>query len=218
MTQHDKLFIGEDTGKHWNNAVWVYDMDTQSLTRIATVPRGAETTGLYWHGDINGFAYLMLQVQHPANSSYGLNGTVGYLGPIATVREELPVSVPAEPSIFEAGLGSNACPDGSISISDSSSCKSASSALGLVWGSEDTWETYPRNCHRSDQSGKVYFNRHSEGKAWRHGRPLCVHLETGREVAAGVAVAMEDVAVGSASSTVQHTSLIAAFAVLAELC
>merc|ERR1719221_1576789 len=82
MTGHDKLLIGEDTSKHHNNAVWVYDMPTQSLSRILTVPIKAETTGVYWFPDINGYAYITCQVQHPADSAYGHNGTVGYLGPI----------------------------------------------------------------------------------------------------------------------------------------
>merc|ERR1719238_1410396 len=49
MVGHDKLLIGEDTSYHKNNAVWVYDMPTHSLTRIMTVPFGAETTGVYFH-------------------------------------------------------------------------------------------------------------------------------------------------------------------------
>lgn len=84
MTGHDKLFIGEDTGRHENNAVWVYDLTSQSLNRLMTVPRGAETTGIYFHADINGYAYIMNQVQHPdPGTVFGRNGTVGYLGPIA---------------------------------------------------------------------------------------------------------------------------------------
>uniref|UniRef100_A0A7S1WP56 Alkaline phosphatase n=1 Tax=Alexandrium catenella TaxID=2925 RepID=A0A7S1WP56_ALECA len=84
MVGHDKLLVGEDSGRHENNAVWVYDMTTQSLNRLLTVPRGAETTGIYFHADVNGFAYIMNQVQHPASDTlHGRNGTVGYLGPIS---------------------------------------------------------------------------------------------------------------------------------------
>lgn len=84
MVGHDKLLIGEDTSHHQNNAVWVYDMTTQSLNRLLTVPRRAETTGISFHPDINGYAYIMNQVQHPgADTAYGRNGTVGYLGPIS---------------------------------------------------------------------------------------------------------------------------------------
>jgi len=83
MVGHDKLLIGEDSGRHENNAVWAYDLTTQSLNRLLTAPRGAETTGISFHPDINGFAYIMSQVQHPAaDTVFGRNGTVGYLGPL----------------------------------------------------------------------------------------------------------------------------------------
>lgn len=80
MEGHDKLFIGEDTSNHENNVVWVYDMESSDLARIMTVPKGAETTGVYYHADINGFAYIMNQVQHPgADTVYGRAGAVGYM-------------------------------------------------------------------------------------------------------------------------------------------
>eukprot|EP00929_Paragymnodinium_shiwhaense_P066984 TRINITY_DN3367_c0_g2_i1.p1 TRINITY_DN3367_c0_g2~~TRINITY_DN3367_c0_g2_i1.p1 ORF type:complete len:527 (-),score=107.13 TRINITY_DN3367_c0_g2_i1:339-1919(-) len=83
MAEHDKLLISEDTGYHNNNAIWAYDLNTQSLGRLMTLPYGAEATGVYWHPNINGYAYIMTQVQHPSpDTIYGRNGTVGYLGPI----------------------------------------------------------------------------------------------------------------------------------------
>jgi len=92
MEGYDKLLIGEDTGEHDSNAVWSYDMVTHSLTRILTVPVGAETTGTYFYNNINGYAYIMNQVQHadvwqgrPSSGrrrSAGGAGGVGYVGPI----------------------------------------------------------------------------------------------------------------------------------------
>ena len=83
MNGHDILLIGEDTSKHKNNAVWAYHMETHALTRINTVVQGAETTGVWYAENINGWSYIMNQVQHPdPASTYGGAGTVGYLGPI----------------------------------------------------------------------------------------------------------------------------------------
>ena len=65
MNGHDILLIGEDTSKHKNNAVWAYHMETHALTRISTVVQEAETTGVWYHENINGWSYIMNQVQHP---------------------------------------------------------------------------------------------------------------------------------------------------------
>ena len=40
------VFIGEDSGMHTNNYVWAYELDSQKLSRILSVPAGAEATGL----------------------------------------------------------------------------------------------------------------------------------------------------------------------------
>ena len=83
MNGHDILLIGEDTSLHKNNAVWAYHMETHALTRINTVVQKAETTGVWYAENINGWSYIMNQVQHPdPASTYGGAGTVGYLGPI----------------------------------------------------------------------------------------------------------------------------------------
>ena len=83
MNGHDILLIGEDTSLHKNNAVWAYHMETHALTRINTVVQDAETTGVWYAENINGWSYIMNQVQHPdPASTYGGAGTVGYLGPI----------------------------------------------------------------------------------------------------------------------------------------
>eukprot|EP00929_Paragymnodinium_shiwhaense_P066985 TRINITY_DN3367_c1_g1_i1.p1 TRINITY_DN3367_c1_g1~~TRINITY_DN3367_c1_g1_i1.p1 ORF type:complete len:701 (-),score=147.64 TRINITY_DN3367_c1_g1_i1:338-2374(-) len=83
MADHDKLLISEDTGYHKNNAIWAYDLNSQSLGRVMTLPHGAEATGVYWHPNINNYAYIMAAVQHPSpDTPYGRNGSVGYIGPI----------------------------------------------------------------------------------------------------------------------------------------
>ena len=58
------LFIGEDSGRHVNNFLWAYNVDTQDLTRIMSVPAGAEATGLHAVDEINGWTYIMSNFQH----------------------------------------------------------------------------------------------------------------------------------------------------------
>ena len=64
------LFIGEDSGQHLNNYVWAYNVDTKSLSRILSVPAGAECTGLHAVDNLNGFAYVMSAFQHPADWTF----------------------------------------------------------------------------------------------------------------------------------------------------
>ena len=61
------LFIGEDSGRHVNNYVWAYNVDTGALSRILSVPAGAEATGLQAVDNLNGFAYVMSNFQHPGD-------------------------------------------------------------------------------------------------------------------------------------------------------
>ncbi len=59
------LFIGEDSGRHINNFLWAYNVDTGDLARILSCPSGAESTGLHAVDDVNGFNYIMSNFQHP---------------------------------------------------------------------------------------------------------------------------------------------------------
>lgn len=61
------LFIGEDSGKHTNNFVWAYHVDTKELDRVLSVPAGAEATGLFAADDRNGFSYIFSNFQHPGD-------------------------------------------------------------------------------------------------------------------------------------------------------
>ena len=58
------LFIGEDSGQHVNNFLWAYNVDTQQLSRILSIPAGGESTGLHAVDEINGFTYIMSNFQH----------------------------------------------------------------------------------------------------------------------------------------------------------
>jgi len=62
------LFIGEDTGYRNNNYVWAFNVDSRKLSRILSVPMGAEATGLQAVDNYNGFAYIMSNFQHPGEN------------------------------------------------------------------------------------------------------------------------------------------------------
>jgi len=70
------LFIGEDSGLHVNNFLWAYNVDTKTLTRILSCPTGAESTGLHASDDINGFAYVLSNFQHPGDWETPLHDVV----------------------------------------------------------------------------------------------------------------------------------------------
>lgn len=70
------LFIGEDSGTHVNNMLWAYNIDTKALTRLATMPAGAEATGLHVADDLNGWTYIMSNFQHAGDWSSKLHGKV----------------------------------------------------------------------------------------------------------------------------------------------
>jgi len=61
------LFVGEDSGTHTNNFVWAYNVDTKKLSRLLSIPAGAESTGLQVVENINGHAYIMSNSQHHAD-------------------------------------------------------------------------------------------------------------------------------------------------------
>ena len=104
------VFIGEDSGMHTNNYVWAYELDSKKLSRILSVPAGAEATGLQYVDDRNGFSYIMSNFQHPGDevaaraitavdkdslvkalqdSPYGIlkTGAVGYIHGLPTNKE-----------------------------------------------------------------------------------------------------------------------------------
>ncbi len=61
---HDTLLISEDTTKHVNNMTWAYNTDTGTLTRIASLPIGAEVTGVDV-GIAGDKGVIFLNAQHP---------------------------------------------------------------------------------------------------------------------------------------------------------
>lgn len=70
------LFIGEDSSTHVNNFLWAYNVDTKKLSRIMSMPAGAEATGLHAVDEINGWTYIMSNFQHAGDWSGKLHGKV----------------------------------------------------------------------------------------------------------------------------------------------
>jgi len=70
------LFIGEDSSYHVNNFVWAYNVDTKTLSRLASMPSGAEATGLGVVDDLNGWTYITSNFQHPGDWSATLHAKV----------------------------------------------------------------------------------------------------------------------------------------------
>ncbi|MEB0136521.1 DUF839 domain-containing protein [Actimicrobium sp. CCC2.4] len=63
------LFIGEDSSTHINNFLWAYHIDTKILSRLMSMPSGAEATGLHVADNINGWTYIMSNFQHAGDWS-----------------------------------------------------------------------------------------------------------------------------------------------------
>jgi secreted PhoX family phosphatase len=70
------LFIGEDSSTHVNNFVWAYNVDTKQLSRLMSMPSGAEATGLGVVDDLNGYTYITSNFQHPGDWLPKLHGKV----------------------------------------------------------------------------------------------------------------------------------------------
>ena len=68
------IFIGEDSSTlHINNFLWAYNIDTKKLSRILSLPAGAESTGLQVLDNMNGFAYIMSNYQHAGEFSSNID-------------------------------------------------------------------------------------------------------------------------------------------------
>lgn len=61
---HNTLLISEDTTKHVNNMTWAYNTKTKKMTRIASLPIGAEVAGVD-KGIVDNQGFLFLNIQHP---------------------------------------------------------------------------------------------------------------------------------------------------------
>ncbi|MEE4136930.1 MAG: alkaline phosphatase PhoX, partial [Desulforhopalus sp.] len=98
VDRHGNLWISEDTSNHTNNALWRWD--GKKLERFATVPTGAEITGIVVTDNDD----VMFNIQHPsAMSKFPYNrGTVGIVNGFKTNDPFSPVGVPEGDDIFDA--------------------------------------------------------------------------------------------------------------------
>jgi uncharacterized protein len=70
------LYIGEDSSMHTNNFVWAYNVETKKLSRILSVPAGAEATGLRAVDNVKNSRYILTNYQHPGEDLNGKQITV----------------------------------------------------------------------------------------------------------------------------------------------
>jgi secreted PhoX family phosphatase len=90
------LFIGEDSSQHINNFVWAYNVDTKQLSRILSIPAGAEATGLQAVDNRNGFSYVMSNFQHPGDE-------LDNFAPTAVKIDDVKKAIDATYGIDQAG-------------------------------------------------------------------------------------------------------------------
>jgi hypothetical protein len=69
--------------------------------------------------------------------------------------------------------GSNACPDGSYTITDEAQCFAAAATAGIAWVESRDDRFIPRGCIRFNGNSGIYFNRDATGTAHGDYRPLC---------------------------------------------
>lgn len=91
------LWISEDTDQHTNNMLWKWD--GKKLTRFATVPTGAEITGVH----VTAHDDLFFNVQHPsAMSKHPYNrGVVGTVAGFKTTDAFKSLPVPEGDDVFD---------------------------------------------------------------------------------------------------------------------
>eukprot|EP01025_Chloroclados_australasicus_P026882 TRINITY_DN2669_c0_g2_i2.p1 TRINITY_DN2669_c0_g2~~TRINITY_DN2669_c0_g2_i2.p1 ORF type:complete len:950 (+),score=137.83 TRINITY_DN2669_c0_g2_i2:247-2850(+) len=97
MMGQDAILISEDTDMHVNTYLWMFDLETQGLTRMASCMYGAEVTGPWYHENIQGSSFIFYVCQHPYKESNrdkvvepdatGEAGWVNYLGPLPVLGD-----------------------------------------------------------------------------------------------------------------------------------
>ncbi|WP_051305395.1 alkaline phosphatase PhoX [Desulfogranum mediterraneum] len=100
--RHGNLWISEDTKNHTNNALWRWN--GRKLERFATVPTGAEITGII----VTNSDDVLFNVQHPsAMSRFPYNrGTVGIVNGFKAGEAFKAVAVPSGDQVFDLQLAS----------------------------------------------------------------------------------------------------------------
>ncbi len=91
VDRQGRLWIGEDTGYHVNNVLWMWD--GEALHRFATLPMGAEVTGFYATADDT----IFFNVQHPSGMNvHPFNrGVVGVVNGFKATESFEPLPVPS---------------------------------------------------------------------------------------------------------------------------
>ena len=98
--KHGNLWISEDTSNHTNNVLWRWN--GKNLERFATVPTGAEITGI----SVTDNDDVMFNVQHPsAMSKFPYNrGIVGIVNGFKSNESFNQIGVPAGDDIYDVKI------------------------------------------------------------------------------------------------------------------
>ena len=104
--KHGNLWISEDTSNHTNNVLWRWK--DGKLERFATVPTGAEITGII----VTGSDDVLFNVQHPsAMSKFPYNrGVVGIVNGFKANDSFTAVDVPEGDDIFDVNVAAGELP------------------------------------------------------------------------------------------------------------
>jgi secreted PhoX family phosphatase len=102
VDKHGNLWISEDTSSHTNNALWRWN--GTKLERFATVPTGAEITGI----TVTDNDDVLFNIQHPsAMSKFPYNrGVVGVVNGFSSNDDFAEVTVPTGDEIYDLKIGS----------------------------------------------------------------------------------------------------------------
>ncbi|SHO49301.1 alkaline phosphatase PhoX [Desulfopila aestuarii] len=102
VDHHGNLWISEDTSDHTNNMLWRWD--GQKLERFATVPTGAEITGI----TVTPNDEVLFNVQHPsAMSRFPYNrGVIGIVNGFKAGDSFTPVGVPTGDDVYDVKVAS----------------------------------------------------------------------------------------------------------------
>lgn len=90
---HQTLLISEDTTKHVNSMSWAYNTQTKEMTRIASLPIGAEVTGMDT-AIIEDKGILFMNIQHPfQDNPEALDGSLFNAVLIENARDDQPKAI-----------------------------------------------------------------------------------------------------------------------------
>jgi len=142
------------------------------------IPHG-EQSGIWWNKHPRGS-------QQPAASGVGPLCVIPPVNPPMTPPVDVPIVVDPEPAqplqvyrLLNSGWkGSDSC--GALGLSrihTIGDCRSAATALQLVFSGKEKYGNWPRGCYRWAEDNTVLWNEHRKGSTNDNATPVCVGAE-----------------------------------------